>query len=77
MKMVNGWIMTFSKRVDEILKEMDIYRLRGSYGGNLNLGEIMNIISSARMEIINLNGENEILKQKINDLEDKMKESNS
>jgi len=75
--MVNGWIMTFSKRVDEILKEMDIYRLRGSYGGNLNLGEIMNIISSARMEIINLNGENEILKQKINDLEDKMKESNS
>jgi len=48
------WLETYGKRVDKLIYDLEKYRLNGSYGGNLNLGEIISLFRGAKSEITNL-----------------------
>lgn len=50
----NIWLETYGKRIDNLVYDLEKYRLNGSYGGNLNLGEIISLFKGAKLEITNL-----------------------
>lgn len=51
---LNIWLETYGRRIDKLVYELEKYRLNGSYGGNLNLGEIISLFKGAKLEITNL-----------------------
>ena len=50
----NAWLVVHGRRIDTLMRECEEYRFKGSYGGNLNLGEIIFLIQGACLEIKNL-----------------------
>lgn len=51
---LNAWLQTHGKRIDFLLIELERYRLSGSYGGSLKLGEIITLFKGAKLEIASL-----------------------
>jgi len=50
----NTWLKTNRRNIDGILTELESYRLKGSYGGKLNLFQIGRMIKGAISEIESL-----------------------
>lgn len=69
--MASLWILKYGKKAETIMKQMEEYHMMGSYGGKLNLMEIISTIGSAINEIHKQDVEILMLKQKISDLEKK------
>ena len=57
----NNWIMMNSRVLKQIKDEIFKYHLKGSYGGNLPLTQIINLFNGAENEIRILQAENERL----------------
>lgn len=68
MKQTNDWLHSQLKRVEDLIYQCEDYRLRGSYGGELNLGEIIFVMKSACNEIGKLQIEFDKLKEENNQL---------
>ena len=68
MQIINLWLMTYSKKLENSLNMLEEYHMKGSYGGNLNLVEIMTLLSTAKNEIIRLQIENDNYKNLISKL---------
>jgi len=58
---ISNWLALNSQKIDKILRECEIYDLKGSYGGELNLREVIRIIKGAKEEINILSGKVEKL----------------
>jgi len=54
METKNMWLDSYGRRVDFLMTEIERYRLSGSYGGNLDLTEILTIFKGTKTEIIRL-----------------------
>lgn len=61
----NVWMETQGRRVDHLLYDLEKYRMSGSYGGELNLNEIIILFKGAKHEINKLQSEIFKLKKKI------------
>jgi len=70
---LNKFLNAYNSRIINILRECEEYRFKGSYGGSLNLGEIINIMNGLKKELQNLTEENHELKRTIYNLEDENK----
>jgi len=55
--MINVWLETHGRRVERLLYELDKHHMAGSYGGSLNLQEIMTLFRGAKREIERLQTE--------------------
>lgn len=66
-KFTSNWLILNSNRISKLLRELEIYDLKGSYGGELNLKEVIRIIKGSKEEI-------EILSRKVEKLEINVKE---
>lgn len=66
-KLTSNWMALNSQRIDNLLRECEIYDLKGSYGGEINLREIIRIIKGSKEEI-------NILSRKVENLEVKLEE---
>jgi len=76
MEVKNVWLETHGRRVDYLLQEIERYRLSGSYGGNLNLEEIITLFKGTKMEITRLQNENDKLKELIKEQEGQIEQLN-
>jgi hypothetical protein len=65
----NVFLQVNQQRIEKLLYDIEIYKMQGSYGGNLNLAEIQTIIRSLSVQITNQAG-------MIFDLEKKLSEKN-
>jgi len=61
-KFTSNWLILNCERISKLLRELETYELKGSYGGNINLKEVIRIIKGAKEEI-------EILSRKVERLE--------
>lgn len=61
-KFTSNWLILNSNRISKLLRELEIYDLKGSYGGEVNLKEVIRIIKGSKEEI-------EILSRKVEKLE--------
>ncbi len=66
MTIKNVWLETHGRRVDYLLQELERYRLAGSYGGELNLHEIITLFKGTKFEITRLQNEVESLTEALN-----------
>jgi len=57
MKDTNAWLETHGRRVLALSRELEVYKAKGSYGGEINLGSIVTLFNSAIAEITRLQGE--------------------
>jgi len=55
----NVWLITNRKKVDALLRQFEEHRMKGSYGGDINLGEGIMLVSGLINEIERLNREAE------------------
>jgi hypothetical protein len=53
----NVWLITNRKKVDALLRKFEEHRMRGSYGGDINLGEAIMLTRGLIVEIERLNRE--------------------
>ena len=67
--MSNVWLEAYRNRINYTLRQMEEYHLKGSYGGNLNLKEIIQMLRGACTEIAKLQKEIDEIK---NDYEELM-----
>ncbi len=61
-KVKNAWLVFQGRRIDQLIYDIEKYRLSGSYGGNLNLAEIISLFKGAKTEITKLQKEIDNLK---------------
>lgn len=59
----NTWLRANGRSVNNTLTELEAYRLKGSYGGQLNLHQIGRMLRGAVGEIENLQKELDALKK--------------
>ena len=69
----NIWLLTFGKRIDAIIREVQEYHMQGGYGGKMNLPEIVKMFKSATTEIQKVNNKLTEAENKILSLEEKIK----
>lgn len=55
----NVWLITNRKKVDALLRKFEEHRMRGSYGGDIDLGEAIMLTRGLIVEIERLNREAE------------------
>ena len=55
----NVWLITNKKKVDALLRQFEEHRMKGSYGGDINLGEAIMLTRGLMFEIERLNREAE------------------
>jgi len=55
----NVWLITNKKKVDALLRQFEEHRMKGSYGGDINLGEAIMLTRGLIFEIERLNREAE------------------
>ena len=55
----NVWLITNRKKVDVLLRQFEEHRMKGSYGGDINLGEGIMLVNGLINEIERLNREAE------------------
>jgi len=55
----NVWLITNKKKVDALLRQFEEHRMKGSYGGEINLGEAIMLTRGLMFEIERLNREAE------------------
>jgi len=55
----NVWLITNKKKVDALLRQFEEHRMKGSYGGDINLGEAIMLTRGLMVEIERLNREAE------------------
>lgn len=55
----NVWLITNKKKVDALLRQFEEHRMKGSYGGDINLGEAIMLTRGLIVEIERLNREAE------------------
>jgi len=60
----NVWLISNRKKVKALLRQFEEHRMKGSYGGDINLGEAIMLTSGLINEIERLNRENVELKSK-------------
>ena len=53
----NVWLISNRKKVKALLRQFEEHRMKGSYGGDINLGEGIMLISGLMNEIERLNRE--------------------
>ena len=63
--MGNIWMDTNKRRLDKIKRQLLEYNFAGSYGGAINLPEIISLIDGLTVEILKLQKENDELKKKV------------
>jgi len=61
-KFTSRWLILNYERISKLLRELEIYHLKGSYGGNVDLKEVIRIIRGSKEEI-------DILSRKVERLE--------
>jgi len=72
--MKNPWIEQNEKFINATIYQCEEYRLRGSYGGNLNLFGIITFIKSAVQEVTTMQITIDDLKNEIKSLKKKVGE---
>lgn len=65
MTINNIWLINNEKKVHNLLTELTNYHMKGSYGGDINLLDVINIIESSKQEIVRLASENNALRNLI------------
>jgi len=65
----NVWLARQGRRVDAIVRQMEVYRAKGSYGGDLNLDEIITMFNGAKAEIDRLQKELEASEARVKELD--------
>lgn len=68
MTQTNDWLHIQLKRAENLIYQCEDYRLKGSYGGELNLAEVIFIIKGSINEIGRLQMEFDKLKEENNQL---------
>jgi len=63
MSNVNIWLQSYRNRINHTIYQMEEYRLKGSYGGNLNLQEIIQMLKGSCNEIQKLQNDYNELKK--------------
>lgn len=59
----NDYLSAFGDRINQLIIHLEAYRLKGSYGGELNLAEIISLIKGSRFEIEKLQARVDELEQ--------------
>ena len=54
----NVFLNTFGKRIEKLMFDLETYRLKGSYGGNINLAEAIGMYKACLKEINDLQKQN-------------------
>jgi hypothetical protein len=49
--MTSNWLVLNQRRIEQLIRDCEIYELKGSYGGSINLKEVIRVIIGAREEI--------------------------
>lgn len=49
--LTSNWMALNSQRFDKLIRDCEVYDLKGSYGGELDLREVIRIVKGAREEI--------------------------
>ena len=62
----NAWVESYGRRIAALSDQLEEYRLRGSYGGDLNLAEIITLFNGAKNEILRQQTEIAALKEALN-----------
>lgn len=62
-KVRNDFLAVNNNRINKILYECETYLYKGSYGGDLNLREIISIMKALRIEIQRIQGEKEKIEE--------------
>ena len=70
--MNNIWLSTFRDRIDKLLHDLEKYRTSNLFEGLPNLGYIASCLRGACNEITILNDKNNLLREKIHDIEEKI-----
>ena len=73
MTQTNNWLNIQLRRAENLIYQCEDYRLKGSYGGELNLAEIVFILKGSLNEIQRLQKEFDKLKEEINQLKKEQK----
>ena len=47
----NVWLASQGRRVSVLIRNLEVYRAKGSYGGEINLAEIITLFNGATAEI--------------------------
>ena len=63
---LSPWIDSYGRRIATLTDQLEEYRLRGSYGGDLNLAEIVTLFNGAKNEIMRQQTEIAALKEALN-----------
>jgi len=71
---MNAWLDVNIKRLNILMRTIEEYRLKGSYGGNLDLSGILKMFKGAITEINRLEAQVNFQNNKIKDLENELKE---
>ena len=71
---MNSWLNVNFKKINLMLRSLEEYRLKGSYGGNLNLEEISNVIKSLKMEVQKLDSQVMLQKEMVEGLQKELAE---
>ncbi len=73
MTQTNNWLHIQTRRIESLVYQCEDYRLKGSYGGELNLAEIIFVIKGSTSEIERLQREFDKLKEENNQLKKEQK----
>lgn len=71
---MNAWLDVNYKKLNILMKHIEEYRLKGSYGGSLNLTEILMMLKGAITEINRLDIQTNTQNNVIKDLQNELKE---
>ena len=69
MSETNAWLETHGRRVMALIRELELYRAKGSYGGEINLGGIVTLFNSGIAEITRLQQELNAANDRANQLD--------
>ena len=69
----NVWLNSFGRRISNLLTHIEEQRLKGGYGGSLNLNEVITLFKGAQNEIVRQDTEIKSLNEKIKSLENAVK----
>ena len=71
---MNAWLNVNFKKINLMLRDLEEYRLRGSYGGSLNLLDISNVIKGLKVEVQKLDSQVMLQQEIIEKLQKELKE---
>jgi len=69
----SNWLVLNTQKIKNLLRQLEIYDFSGSYGGDINLREVIRIIKGAQEEINILSRRVEKLESELEDEKKKNK----